>query len=960
LVLSQEGAVSTLLTCPQGHQWTGDDPACPVCGAGPQVRSRLDRSESSKEEIPSFPPTMAPPGVADARTVTMAAPAAAESVATPGMPAVPGYAILGVLGRGGMGVVYQARQLRPNRLVALKMVLAGAHAGPQQRARLYLEAEALAGLQHPNIVQVYEVGEHDRCPYLALEFVDGGSLDSKLARQPQPPRQTAEMVETLARAMHAAHQRGIIHRDLKPANVLLSFSGRTESGVGPAPLSERPLNECTPKITDFGLAKRLESQGQTQTGQVMGTPNYMAPEQAAGMTHEIGPLADVWALGAILYEMLTGKPPFAAASAYQTIELVLTQEPVAPGRLGRKVPRDLETICLKCLQKDAKKRYASAHDLAEDLRRFRAGEPIQARPVSRAERAVKWVKRRPLLAAMYALIAVTALGLAGGVVWHNVRLRAERDWAEANFQRAERNFDRARRAVEAMLTEVGNKELADEPRMEEKRKALLEKALGFYQEFLDERSDDPGLLEATALAHKQVADIYRLLQDGRAEQAYNQAIALLAPLVAEFPDRLKIQQELADGHNWRGEVLRLMDRPREAQEAYEAALRIQWELITRDPGNQGYRKDQARTFYNLGILSKDSGKMQEAKDQFAAAVKILEDLAKQNPEKPEYRQHLARAYLNRGPALRVTDGFDRARASYNQAITLLKELRKQDPAMPDYRHELGVTYNNLGWLLRLEKKHGEADKAHRGALGIFETLNKDFPSVPVYRKELATTYDLLGILFTDEHDWSGAEAYFGQARDMFEALVHEFPKMVDYQVHLGMSLGNLGWERSEHQDWKGALPEFARSVATLEKARAGNPVNRRCRQALCTRYQSLSETRLQVKQHAGAAEAALAVPQVFGRVQDFYNAACFLARCIPLAQGDTWLGTPEQRKAVADGYADKAVAMLREVVRGDCSVLQRLPQETEYFRPLDGRADFQSLRAELEARSKPVARKAGS
>jgi serine/threonine-protein kinase len=871
----------------------------------------------------------------------MAAPTDPPPATTPGLPAVPGYAILCVLGQGGMGVVYQARQLRPNRLVALKMVLAGAHAGPQQRARLYLEAEALAGLQHPNIVQVYEVGEHDRCPYLALEFVDGGGLDHKLARQPQPAGQAAEVVETLARAMHAAHQRGIVHRDLKPANVLLTADG-------------------TLKITDFGLAKRLESQGQTQTGQVMGTPNYMAPEQAAGMTHAIGPLADVWALGAILYEMLTGKPPFAAATAYQTIELVLSQEPVAPGRLRRQVPHDLETICLKCLQKDAKKRYASAQDLAEDLRRFRAGEPIQARPVSRAERAAKWVRRRPLLAALCVLLAVTALGLAGGVVWHNVRLRAERDRAEANFGRAERNFERARQAVEKMLTEVGNKELAEEPRMEEKRKALLEKALTFYQEFLREKSDDPGLREATALAHKQVADIYRLLQDERAEEAYNQAIGLLAPLATEFPDQLKLQQELADSHNWRGEVLRLADRPREAQEAYEAALQIQWELVGRDPDNRECRTDQARTFYNLGILSKDTGKMQLAKEQFAAAAVILEKMADENPKNPEYRQHLARAYLNRGPALRLTDGFEQARASYDRAIALLKELRRQNPATRDYRHELGVTYNNLGWLLRLEKKYAEADKAHRGALGIFETLNKDFPSVPVYRKELATTCDFLGILYTDEREWSRAETYFGQARDMFAALVDEFPKAVDYQVHLGMSLGNLGWERSEHQDWQGALPEFDRSVATLEKARARNPAKRLCRQALCTGYQSLSETRLQLNQHAGAAEAALALPQVFGRVQDFYNAACFLARCIPLAQGDTKLGAPEQRKAVADGYADRAVTMLREVVRHDCSALKRLAKEAEYFQPLDRRADFQSLRAELEARSKPVARKAGS
>jgi serine/threonine protein kinase len=327
---------------------------------------------------------------------------------------VPGYEILTELGRGGMGVVYQARHLKLNRTVALKMILAGSHAGAADLARFQTEAEAIARLRHPNIVQVYEVGEHEGKPYFSLEFCGGGSLEKKLGGTPLPPAQAAPVVESLARAMEAAHQAGIVHRDLKPANILLSFGGRAEGGAGD---SERPLNQAIPKITDFGLAKRLdvEGAGQTQSGAILGTPSYMAPEQAGGRK-DIGPAADVYALGAILYECLTGRPPFRAATPLDTILQVISDEPVPPAQLNAKVPRDLQTMCLNCLQKEPGKRYASAEELAADLRRFKEGKPILARPVGPLERAVKWARRRPAAAALASVGVVAVLGLVGMLV----------------------------------------------------------------------------------------------------------------------------------------------------------------------------------------------------------------------------------------------------------------------------------------------------------------------------------------------------------------------------------------------------------------------------------------------------------------------------------------------------------------------------------------------------------------
>jgi tetratricopeptide (TPR) repeat protein/tRNA A-37 threonylcarbamoyl transferase component Bud32 len=368
------------------------------------------------------------------------APPRADAVAEaeqPRFPSVPGYEILAELGRGGMGVVYKARHLTLKRLAALKMILSGDFAGQAQRARFRSEAEAIARLRHPNIVQIYEVGEERGCPFFALEFVEGGSLARRIRGTPQPPRQAAELVAVLAGAMHVAHQAGVVHRDLKPANILLANGGeeRPDDAAG-SEGSHPPLARCTPKITDFGLAKRLDDDsGQTHSGAIMGTPSYMAPEQAEGRVSEVGPAADVYALAAILYELLTGRAPFRGATLRETIEQVCTQEPVAPTQLQPKVSRDLETICLKGLRKDPRQRYATARDLALDLQRWLDGRPIQARPVPAWERAWKAARRRPAVAALAAVVLVTILSGAAGAVFY-VLYKGEQ--ATARLQQLER------------------------------------------------------------------------------------------------------------------------------------------------------------------------------------------------------------------------------------------------------------------------------------------------------------------------------------------------------------------------------------------------------------------------------------------------------------------------------------------------------------------------------------------
>jgi WD40 repeat protein len=347
---------------------------------------------------PAPPPQATGPHVAAAPPTVAPEAGASASAAAMTLPQVAGYTILGILGTGGMGVVYKAQQTALRRVVALKMILHGDYAGEDQRRRFQAEAEAIAALQHPHIVQVHEVGSHNGVAYFSLEYCGGGSLEKQLDGTPWEPKRAAALVQTLAGAIQAAHQQGLVHRDLKPGNVLLTSDG-------------------TPKVTDFGLVKRLDVPGHTQSNAIVGTPSYMAPEQAGGNGVHVGTAADVYALGAILYELLSGRPPFKAATPMDTVLQMLSEEPVAVRRLQPRVPRDLETICHKCLEKDAKKRYASGAALAADLRRFLSGEPVLARPVGPVGRLVKWARRRPVVAGLVVLVASVASAGLAGMLW---------------------------------------------------------------------------------------------------------------------------------------------------------------------------------------------------------------------------------------------------------------------------------------------------------------------------------------------------------------------------------------------------------------------------------------------------------------------------------------------------------------------------------------------------------------
>jgi serine/threonine-protein kinase len=427
----------------------------------PEVRRRWQAFRLIDEQVEALLPGL--------RTTPAAGPIAPVQLTA--LPQVPGYEVESVLGYGGMGVVYRARQRALDRSVAVKMLLAGPFASSQELGRFRRETAALACLRHPNVVQVFDAGDVEGRPYFTMELVEGGSLARKLAGTPQSARQAAALVAALAGAVQAAHHGGIVHRDLKPSNVLLTADG-------------------TPKISDFGLARRLDGEaGLTRTGAALGTPSYMAPEQAEGRTHAVGPAADVYALGAILYELLTGRPPFRAETDLETVQQVISREPVPPSRLNATVPRDLETICLKCLHKLPSRRYATAAALAKDLGCFLRGDAIAARPEGPVARLARRVRRRLALSAAVAASAVLLLVLVGGGLWvisDRSAQRLAREAAEAATERAasddiqemvqclsKSSWPEAHAALERATGRVGDRGSADlKQRMEQGRRDI--------------------------------------------------------------------------------------------------------------------------------------------------------------------------------------------------------------------------------------------------------------------------------------------------------------------------------------------------------------------------------------------------------------------------------------------------------------------------------------------------------
>jgi tetratricopeptide (TPR) repeat protein/tRNA A-37 threonylcarbamoyl transferase component Bud32 len=905
-----------------------------------------------------------------------------------GFPTVPGYELLEELGRGGNGIVFKARHRELDRLVALKMLRLADIGDVESVSRFRSEAEAVARLQHPNIVQIHEVMESAGGPLFALEYLDGGDLSRKLAGRPQPAQPAARLLELVARAVDHAHQQGIVHRDLKPANVLLGADG-------------------TPKITDFGIAKQLMADSHlTRTGEIIGTPSYMAPEQAAGQTRTLSATVDVYSLGAILYEMLTGRAPFLAPTAVDTLLLVRFEEPVSPRRLQPSVPVEVETICLKCLHKDPARRYASALELADDLRHFQRGEPIRARPPSGLTRLREWARRRPARAALIVGTVLAFVGLLGASGWYNSVLleeiadadagREQAVVAQAHAERRGQDVDRqcqeltkalaaaklvrrqadqrrqeveqalaaarlaqendgaarldaeqhtaeARKAMDSMLTRLAEAYLRHVPAMDKVRRALLEDALAYYQGLAMVKGTDAKTRQAAADAAWRVGKIQQELGHfGPAEKAYRDALHLHKKLHEDFPDELRYRADLASCYFDLCLLQGLYGRLQEAEGSCREALKLWRGLADEDSDNEGYASRVAETLHRLALQLRFTGRLKDAEEALRDGKQHYEALLEGGTPDVQYQARYAWLLADLAALLDYTQRPKEAEPLARKAFDLQDRLFRDYPEEITHQHKLAVTCCILGLTLDNLHRYRDAEKVLRLGVDLLEKLTTDYPSLPDYRSDLARCVNNLGIALLGLGQRDDGERAYRKVIEIRRQLVKEFPKVPDYLSDLGGTLNNLAIScrvRGDHAEARKLLLEAIDFQLAALKA---NPRHPTYKYFLRNHYANITRVFLDLKDHAEAARAAALICDLYpDKADDLYLSAAFTAKCCTLASTDEKL-TADQRTDHLKRYGEAAVDHLRRALRCGLRDPRRLTTDPA-FESLRQREDFQKL-----------------
>ena len=712
-----------------------------------------------------------------------------DTIGTPGKTGVFGnYDVLEEIGRGGMGVVYRARQRAAGRIVALKVLrpdrLESLPRDTQTSAmdRFRHEAQAAARLEHDHIVTVYEVGQVDDQQFFSMQYVEGRTLAQMLRDGPIPNRQAAAYLEPIARAVHEAHIHGILHRDLKPQNILVD--GKTDRTL----------------VADFGVAKLAEGQEQlTQAGEVMGTPSYMSPEQARDSA-DVTALTDVYALGATLYHILTARPPFQAATPVETLRQVIDEEPAPPRQLNPSIDRDLETICLKCLQKELGRRYASAALLADDLGHYLRGEPIVARPIGPFGRTVRWCRRNPVTAFLLGstatlLVLALVIALVGYVK------------TSAALQKEAESFQQARSAVDSLLKSVSEEELLDRVGMQPLRRKLLAQARDYYRQFVAQRGDDPDIQDELADSNFRVGRITEEVDSAEdALPAYQRAREAQQRLLAERPGDPGRLEALGNTLNAIGSVLVQSQRLDEASNIYAKAIAIRRQLAEADPGESEHRRALANSSMNLGLVEKERGDFSKARRQFQQAQAIRDQLLDRDPKDSKVLRDLGIGHYNLAILALLERDYTEAEERFHNAIAVFEKLLQSGPTEAGgrrkelhYHHYLTLCYRLLADLKSVTGDRKAALDLYRKALAVMEPFARASPAVRKYQAELAAVYLNLGLLLQEEEDTNAALESLQQGRDVLEKLVEEYGDVASYRRDLAASLRTIGLLQTDEQ-----------------------------------------------------------------------------------------------------------------------------------------------------------------
>ena len=747
------------------------------------------------------------------------------------------YTLLEKIGEGGMGEVWVAKQTEPvRRNVALKLIKTGMDSRAVLQ-RFEQERQALAMMDHPNIARVLDGGATPAGqPFFVMELVSGLPLTKLCDDVRLTTEERLELFVPICHAVQHAHQKGIVHRDLKPTNILVTI------------IDGKPV----PKVIDFGVAKAVagrltEESMSTQFGAVIGTFEYMSPEQAGYSGVDVDTRVDIYSLGVILYELLTGLRPFDAkrlrnAALTEMIRIIREEEPskpstrlstddslpsiaalrqIEPRKLTALLRGELDWVVMKCLEKHRERRYETASALARDIERYLADEAVEARPPSAGYRIRKFLRRNkgPVVAASVVLVVLVGgiFGTTFGMLRAD-RARAneakQRGIAEANEAKAlaaaeaerkakereaeqrakaEKARDRTRQALDAMTSSVTGDSLTTQHEISDEQKKFLTEVLFYYQEFAGEKADDEPSRARTARAAFRVGLIEeRLGRTAQAAAAYRLAIDGNAKLAAEFPTMREYRRDLAVIHNNLGFLLNGLEKRPEAEEQYRKALAIQEKLVADFSAEPLYRKDLAGSHHNLGLLLAGLGRHSDAEQQYRKALAVEEQLVDEFPAVPEYRQSLANGLNSLGVLLAGIGKRPKAEEQYRKALAIQEKLAAEFPAVPRHRKDLGGSHNNLGVLLAGLGRHSDAEQQYRKALAVKEQLVAEFPAVPEYRRELARSHNNLGPLLAGLGKRSDAEEQFRKALAIREKLVTELPAVPDCRLELAQTRRNLG------------------------------------------------------------------------------------------------------------------------------------------------------------------------
>jgi serine/threonine protein kinase/tetratricopeptide (TPR) repeat protein len=828
------------------------------------------------------------------------------------------YKLLERIGEGGFGVVYMAEQLEPvRRKVALKVLKPGMDTH-QVIARFEAERQALALMDHPNIARIFDAGTTDEGrPYFVMELVKGMPITAFCDQRQLPVRERLELFITVCQAVQHAHQKGVIHRDIKPSNVLVT------------------LHDDTPvaKVIDFGVAKATSGQLTDKTlwtgfAQMVGTPLYMSPEQAALSGLDVDTRSDVYALGVVLYELLTGATPFdrerlARAALDEVFRIIREEEPKRPSTrvstLGQEQPTscvnrkteprklslllrgDLDWIVMKALEKDRTRRYETANGLARDVQRYLGNEVVEACPPSARYRLRKLARRyRAPLRFAAAFVALLVLAAAVGT-WQAVRATLAGRQALAERDRAEASFRTARDAVDQLLSQLSESPELKAHGMEKFRKNLLKSAKGFYERFIREQFDVPSVRHELGLAHLQLAEIERELGDyAAAEESATQAVTLLRALADAQPD-------VPD-----------------------------------------YRRDLANGYVGLGLVYFDRARWEQAEAAYQQALAIQEKQAAAHPEISEYRYALAKTYRDSGFLHHRVMRPEIAAARYERAIEILNTL-SPSASTPESLSLLAMTQVNLATVYATKGWFDKTEVAVKEAQRVYERLLHDQPDAsPEYRQSLARSHAILGMAYRGQAQFEKAEAAQHRALDMFGKLAKEHPDVQDYAYDLGRCYVEFALTAHAAGRNDDALARYDQAIAVLDGVLRGGL--RAARSTLLNARIDRTGAQAALGDHTQAAATAEAMTaQADLTSGHHYDLACTFAQCTTAADRDQKLSAADRDRLKAH-YAEQAMDFLRRAVAEGWQNPQMLKTDPDVD-PLRGRQDFRKLLAELEPKS---------